>query len=119
MFINTLWLSTLIIYSYKILFYVTSLIIYPKKLPICHHVVNKSVQGEEADFEINCVILWQIQIRVCTPIAIQQIQTVYWSVLTIVIGALWENSEHRKIRESLLGSAGLGRCTGLRNRCTF
>ena len=26
---------------------------------------------------------------------------------------------HRKIRESLLGSAVVGRCTGLNNRCTF
>ena len=33
---------------------VTSLIIYaPKTLSICHHVVNKSEQGEEVDLEIN------------------------------------------------------------------
>ena len=68
MYINTLSLSTLIIYSSKTLFYVTSLIIYsPKTIPICHHVVNKSSQGEEANFEINGVILRQSQIRVCTP----------------------------------------------------
>ena len=66
MYINTLRLSTLIIYSSKTLFKnVTSLIIYANKtLPIYHHGVNKSEQGEEADFEINCVILQKIQIRV-------------------------------------------------------
>ena len=29
------------------------------------------------------------------------------------------NSTHRNIREILLGSAGVGRCPGLSNRCTF
>ena len=58
MYIKTLRLSTLIIHSSKKLFYVTSFIIYaPKTVPICHHVVNKSAQGEDADFEINGVIL--------------------------------------------------------------
>ena len=53
------------------------------------------------------------------PIELQQIQTVYWSRLTIGIEALRENSDHRKIRESLLGSAGVVRCPGLSNRCKF
>ena len=35
------------------------------------------------------------------------------------MGALWNNSIHRKIRESPLGSAGVVSCTGLSNRCTF
>ena len=61
-------LSTIIIHSYKIFFYVTSLIIYdPKTIPICNNIVIKSAQGEKADFEINCAILRQSQIRVCTP----------------------------------------------------
>ena len=42
-----------------------------------------------------------------------------WSGLTIGIGDLWENSAHRKIRESLLGSAGVGRCPVLSNQCNF
>ena len=53
------------------------------------------------------------------PIILQQIQTVYWSGLTIGIVALWYNSNYRNIRESLLGSAVLGRCTGLIKRGTF
>ena len=37
---------------------VTSLIMYASKtLPIFHHIVNKSEKGEEANFEINRVIL--------------------------------------------------------------
>ena len=70
MYINTLRLYTLIIYSSKTLFKnVTSLIIYANKtLPIFHHVVNKSAQGEETNFEINCVILRRSQIIVCTPL---------------------------------------------------
>ena len=52
---------------FQIIFYVTSLITYaPKTLPIFQYVVNNSAQGEEADFEINCVIMWQSQMRVCT-----------------------------------------------------
>ena len=53
------------------------------------------------------------------PIALQQIQTVYCSVLTIRIGSLRINSPHRKIREKLFGSAGVGRFPGLINRCMF
>ena len=53
------------------------------------------------------------------PIYLQQIHTVYWSGLTIGIGSLQDNSAHRNIRESLLGSAGVGNCTGLSNRCTL
>ena len=50
-------------------FYVTSLIIYaPKTLPICHQVVNKSVRGDKDNSETNCVILRQIQLRVCTSL---------------------------------------------------
>ena len=37
----------------------------------------------------------------------------------IGIGALRENSPHRNIRESLLGSSGVGSYTGVSNRCTF
>ena len=49
-------------------FYVTSLIIYATKpLPIYHHVVKNSAQGEKAYFEISYVILRRSQIRVCTP----------------------------------------------------
>ena len=39
--------------------------------------------------------------------------------LTKGIGSLWDNYSHRNIRESPLGSAGVGRCPGLSNRCTF
>ena len=53
------------------------------------------------------------------PIALQQIQTVYWGGLNIGIGALRDNSAHRNIREGLLGSAGVGSCPGVSNRCTF
>ena len=53
------------------------------------------------------------------PIALQQIQTVYCIGFTIGIGVLRDNSAHKKIRESLLGSAGVGRYPGLINRCTF
>ena len=120
-YINTLKLSTLIIYSSKTLFFlVTLLIIYSSKtLTIFHHVFNKSAQGEEADFEINSVILWWSQIRVCIPIDLQQIQTVYCSGLAIGIVSLWGNSAHRKIRESFLGSAGVVRCPIISNQCTF
>ena len=41
------------------------------------------------------------------------------SGLNIGIGALQKNSAHRNIRESLLGSAGVSRCPGLINWCTF
>ena len=41
------------------------------------------------------------------------------SGLTIGIGALRENSAHRKIMESLLGRSGVDRCHGLSNRCKF
>ena len=53
------------------------------------------------------------------PISLQQIQTVYWSGLTIGIGSLRENSAHINIRESLLGSTGVDMYPGLINRCTF
>ena len=53
------------------------------------------------------------------PIALQQIQTLYWSGLTIGIGALRDYSAHRKIMESVLGSAGVVRCPGWSNRYTF
>ena len=89
MYINTFRLSTLIIYYSKTLFYVTSFIIYaPKTLPNFHHCVNNSAQGEEANFEINCVILRQSQIRACTPFPYNKKQTVYWSELTIGTEAL-------------------------------
>ena len=39
--------------------------------------------------------------------------------MTIGLGALWENSSHRNIRECLLGSAGVGSCPGVSNWCTF
>ena len=51
------------------------------------------------------------------PISLQQIQTVYCSGFTVGIGALQENSPHRNIRESLLGSAGVVRCPDLSNWC--
>ena len=58
MYINTLRLPTLIIYSSKKNQHVTLLIIYATKtLTIFHRVVNKSAQGEEVDFEINRLIL--------------------------------------------------------------
>ena len=53
------------------------------------------------------------------PITLQQIQTVYYSGLTHGIGSLRESSARRNIRESLLGSAGVGRCNDLSNRCMF
>ena len=43
----------------------------------------------------------------------------FMSGLNIGIGALRENSTNRKIRESLLGIAGVGSCPGLSKRCTF
>ena len=53
------------------------------------------------------------------PISLQQIHTVYWSGLTIGIWDLRDNYAHRKIRKILLGSAWVGRCPRLSNRCTF
>ena len=41
------------------------------------------------------------------------------SVLNIWIGVLWDNYYHRKIREGLLGSAGVVSFTGLSNWCKF
>ena len=41
------------------------------------------------------------------------------SGLTIGVGALRGKSAHRKMMENLLGSAGVGRCPGLSNGCTF
>ena len=35
------------------------------------------------------------------------------------MGSLWKNYSHRNIRESFLVSAGVGRCPGLSNWCTF
>ena len=68
MYINTLRLTTLIIYSFRTLSIYNFTHIYaPKELTIFHHVINKSAQGEETDFEINYVILRQNQIIVCTP----------------------------------------------------
>ena len=48
-----------------------------------------------------------------------KVQNVYRSGLIIGIGALWDNSAHRNIRESLSGSAGVGRFPSLNNLCTF
>ena len=48
-----------------------------------------------------------------------KIRTVFRSGSTIGIGDLWENSAHRKMTEILLGSAGVGSCPVLSNRCTF
>ena len=53
------------------------------------------------------------------PIVLQQIQSVYRSGLNIGIGDLQNNSDHNKIRESLLGSAGVYMFPGLSNWCTF
>ena len=53
------------------------------------------------------------------PITLQQIQTLYWIGLTIGKGDLRKNSTHRNIRKIILGSAGVGRCPGLSNRCTI
>ena len=39
--------------------------------------------------------------------------------MAVWIGDLWENSAHRKIRESLLGSAGVGSCPVISNPCTL
>ena len=64
------------------------------------------------------IIFWWSQIRVCTP-SLKYIWTVFRSGLTIGIGALWGNVSHRKIREIIVGSAGVGSCPGLINRCTY
>ena len=53
------------------------------------------------------------------PIYLKQIHTIYWSEFTIGIGALQENYAHRKIREILLRSVGVGRCLGWSNCCKF
>ena len=52
-------------------------------------------------------------------ISLQQIHTVYCCGLTIGIGAIRDNSSHRKIREILLVRTGAHRCPGLSNQCTF
>ena len=39
--------------------------------------------------------------------------------MTIEVVSLWENSAHKNINESLLGSAGVVSFPGLSNRCTF
>ena len=53
------------------------------------------------------------------PISLQQIHTVHWSRLNIVIESFRDNYAYRKIRESLLGSAGVGMCPVLSDQCTF
>ena len=101
-----------VIYTHNLFFQnalknLSSLIIYaPRTLPICHHVNKWCSNASKPNKSFH-------------PIALQQTHTVYWSGLNIGIWALQENSAHRKIRESLLGSAGLGRCPGLINRCKF
>ena len=93
--------------------------IYSKK-SICHHIVNKSEQGEDLDFEscmLYCYTLVKLNKSV-QPIALQNTNFLR-SGLTIGIGALRYNFTHTNIREILLGSTGLGSCPGISNRCTL
>ena len=55
---------------------------------------------------------------VCTPTP-SKIQTVFRSGFTLGVGGLWDNFVHKKIRKILLGSAGVGIFTSLRNKCKF
>ena len=65
------------------------------------------------------VIFWSIRIIFCTPSPSKNMNLVFWCGLNIGIGALQDNSAHRKIRVSILGSAEVGSCPGLSKRCTF
>ena len=120
MYTNTLRLTTLIIYS-------------SKKLSICnfnHHLWSQNTSNFSSRFQQVITRrggrFWN---KLCNltektnesvnPIALRKIKTVYRSGLTIVIGYLQENYAHRKIRESLLGRSGVGRCPGLSNRWKF
>ena len=118
MYINTLRLSTLVIYSYK------------KNLcNVTHHLWSQNTSNLSSHcLQVSTSRGGQFLNQLCNitvipnkslyPIDIQQIQTVYWSGFTIGIGDLWRNSAHRKIRKSLLWSAGFCRCPRLSNRCT-
>ena len=53
------------------------------------------------------------------PIALQQIQTVYYSGLNNGIGSLRGKYSHGNMRERLLVCAEVGMCPGLSNRCNF
>ena len=51
----------------------------------------------------------------CTPSPSKTI--VFRGGFIIGIGDFWEHSAHGNIRESLLGSAGVGSCLGISNQC--
>ena len=119
-YISTLRLNTLIIYS-------------SKTLSICnftHHLCPQNtsslssrcqqVSTRRGDQFLNqwCNLTAKPNKSV-HPIYLQQIQTVYWSGLNIGIWSLWENPAYRNSRKILSGRAGVGRCTGLSNWCTF
>ena len=120
MYINNLRLSKLIIY-------------YSKTIILCNFTHNLCSQNT-SNLSSRCkqvskrrgIRFWNQLCNITAKknnivhtIPPRQIQTVYWSGLTIGIGARWENFAHRKIREILLVSTEVGRCTGLSNRCKF
>ena len=70
-------------------------------------------------FKVICsIFIFGESEKECAPHHPPKIRTVFRSGLTIGMGSLWGNSAGRNIRESLLGSAGVGSCPGLSNRCT-
>ena len=64
-------------------------------------------------------IFWWIRIIVPSIHRPPKTQNVFRSVLTILIGALRDNSTHRKVMESLLGIIVVGSCPSISNRCTL
>ena len=119
MYINNLRLTMLIIYSSNLFLNVTSLNIFSQNTSnFSSHCQQVSTRSGGLFWNILCNITAKTNTSV-QHIALQKIQTAYWSGLTIRIGAVWGNSAHGKIIKSLLGSAWLGRCTGLINLCTF
>ena len=120
MYINTLGLSILIIYWFKILFKMkhhSSFILQEtSKLSSRCQQVSTRRGGQFWNQLSNIMAKSNKSVQ---TISLQQIQIVYWIRLTIGIWSLRENSAHGNIGESLLGSAGVGRCPGWSNRCTF
>ena len=119
-YINTLWLTTLIIYS-------------SKTLSICnftHHLCSQntsnfssycqqvSTRREGKFWNQLCNIMAKPNNSV-HPISLKKKQTVYWSRLNIGVVSLQESFVHRKIRERLLERAVVVRYPVLSNRCKF
>ena len=79
MYIDTLRLSTLIIYYSKIIFYVTSLIIYAPKRFQFVITLSKSHHRRGGKFWNQLCNITVMPNKSVHPISLQQIKTLYWS----------------------------------------